>query len=72
MMHFMEEQGQYHHQCVKEAAHFSRLFVDLRYTNGPITLLVLNNDSAMEVMNELGEIGHEYDGRATTHILINN
>ena len=68
----MEDQGQYYNQCVTEVQEGKLLTLQMTNSVGPIATLTFNDEQVSKILSRFDDIGHEYDGKTCSMLLIKN
>ena len=68
----MEDQGQHYTQCVTEVQGCKLLSLQMTDAVGPVATLTFNDEQISKILSRFDDIGHEYDGKTHSMLLIKN
>jgi hypothetical protein len=68
----MEDKPQYYDQCVTEVQKCKLLSLQMTDSVGIVATLTFNDEQISKILSRFDDIGHEYDGKTRTVLLIKN
>lgn len=72
MYYSMEDKPQYYDQCVTEVQKCKLLSLQMADSVGPVATLTFNDEQISKILSRFDDIGHEYDGKTCSVLLIKN
>ena len=68
----MEDQGQHYDQCVTEVQRCKLLSVQMTDSVGIVAIVTFNDEQISKILSRFDDIGHEYDGKTCSVLMIKN
>lgn len=72
MYNSMEDQGQHYDQCVTEVQQCKLLTMQMQDSVGAVATITFNDEQISKIMSRFDDVGHEYDGKTCSILLIKN
>ena len=68
----MEDQGQHYDQCVTEVQQCKLLSMQMSNAAGVIVVVTFNDEQISKILSRFDDIGHEYDGKTQSFVILMN
>ena len=72
MYYSMEDQGQYYDQCVTEVQQCKLLSLQMSNAMGVVVIVTFNDEQISKILSRFDDIGHEYDGKTQSYVILMN
>ena len=68
----MEDQGQHYDQCVTEVQQCKLLSLQMSNAMGVVVIVTFNDEQISKILSRFDDIGHEYDGKTQSYVILMN
>ena len=72
MYYSMEDQGQHYDQCVTEVQQCKLLSLQMSNAMGVVVIVTFNDEQISKILSRFDDIGHEYDGKTQSYVILMN